>query len=66
MNDYPDRLLTRAEAAELLGLATQTLSNWASTGKGPRRVTVGSRSTRYRLSDLNAYMAGLETVEPVR
>lgn len=60
-----ERLLTRPEAAELLGLAPQTLANWASMGKGPRRVIVGSRSTRYRLSDLTAYMEGLETVEAV-
>ena len=33
--------------------------------KGPRRVIVGSRSTRYRLSDLLAYVEGLETVEAV-
>lgn len=60
-----ERLLTRPEAAEMLGLAPQTLANWASMGKGPRRVIVGSRSTRYRLSDLTAYVEGLETVEAV-
>ena len=60
-----ERLLTRPEGAELLGVAPQTLANWASMGKGPRFGRVGSRSVRYRLSDLLAYVAELETVEAV-
>ena len=60
-----ERLLTRPEAAAMLGLAVQTLANWASAGIGPRRVRVGARACRYRLSDLLAYVEGLETVEAV-
>lgn len=60
-----ERLLRRAEAAAMLNLKVQTLANWASAGKGPRRVRVGARAVRYRLSDITAYMAGLETVEAV-
>ncbi|MEY8655214.1 helix-turn-helix transcriptional regulator [Brachybacterium paraconglomeratum] len=60
-----ERLLTPPEAAELLGIAPQTLANWRSMGKGPRFVRVGSRSVRYRLSDLLAYVESLETVAAV-
>lgn len=60
-----ERLLTRPEAAELLGLAVQTLANWQNAGKGPRSVLVGARARRYRLSDLTAFMAELETTEAV-
>jgi predicted DNA-binding transcriptional regulator AlpA len=60
-----ERLLTRPEAGGMLGVAPQTLANWRSMGRGPRCVIVGSRSIRYRLSDLIAYMAELETVEAV-
>ena len=60
-----ERLLSRPEAAELLGLSVQTLANWHTLGKGPRSVVVGSRSRRYRLSDLLAYVEGLEAVEAV-
>lgn len=60
-----ERLLTRPEAADMLGLSVQTLANWHTLGKGPRSVLVGSRSRRYRLSDLLAYVEGLETVEAV-
>ena len=49
----------------MLGLSVQTLANWHTLGKGPRSVLVGSRSRRYRLSDLLAYVEGLETVEAV-
>ena len=60
-----DRLLTRPEAAAVLGVAPHTLANWASAGRGPRMCRVGARAARYRLSDLTAYMEGLETTEPV-
>lgn len=60
-----ERLLTRPEAAGMLGLSVQTLANWHTLGKGPRSVLVGSRSRRYRLSDLLAYVEGLEAVEAV-
>jgi hypothetical protein len=46
-----DRLLTRAEAADLLRLKPQTLGKWAMTGRHLPVVHVG-RSARYRLSDV--------------
>ncbi len=50
------KLLTRAEAAEYLGLRIQTLAVWAITGRyGLPMVKVG-RSVRYRQSDLDAWL----------
>jgi excisionase family DNA binding protein len=51
------KLLTRREAAELLGVKPQTLAVWAITGKyGLPLIHVG-RSVRYRLADLEAWLA---------
>ncbi|MGP9745960.1 helix-turn-helix transcriptional regulator [Brachybacterium sp. AOP29-B2-41] len=61
-----ERLLTRDEAARMLGLRPQTLSNWVVEKKGPRSVLVGSRARRWRLSDILAYIAELETVAAAR
>lgn len=49
-------MLRRAAAAKFLGLATQTLDNWRSTGRGPRFVKLGTRVV-YQRADLEAYLA---------
>jgi transposase-like protein len=38
---------TSAEVAKMLGISTDTLSNWRSVGKGPRFVTEGAKVTVY-------------------
>jgi predicted DNA-binding transcriptional regulator AlpA len=55
-----DRLLTEKEAAALLGLAPNTLRTWRSTGRAgqPCWCKIG-RACRYRLSDVQAYIAQL-------
>jgi len=58
MNRTPWRedRLTRAEAAEYLGLAKTTLEVWASTGRyGLPFVKIGRRAF-YRRSDLDAFV----------
>ena len=54
-----DRLLTRKEAAEILGFQPQTLARWKWEGREnrPREVRVGSRAIRYRASDLLQWIA---------
>ena len=50
-------LLTREQAATYLGLSPQTLSNWASTGRGGiPYVRVSARAVRYRQSDLDQWL----------
>lgn len=59
----PDRaqLLTTEQAAEFLSIKPQTLAVWRNTRRyGLPWVTVGARSVRYRLSDLEKFVeAGL-------
>lgn len=54
-----DRLLRQAEVQAMLGAAKSTVEQWRLKGQGPRFVKLG-RSVRYRLSDVNAYIASLE------
>ncbi|MEL0636503.1 helix-turn-helix domain-containing protein [Marinomonas sp. TI.3.20] len=49
-------LINRAQAAQRLGVSSQTLSVWASTGRyNLRYVKVGSR-VMYRITDLEAFL----------
>lgn len=47
--------LTRAEAAQYLGMAQSTLADWHRRGIGPASVKVGGRRF-YRLSALQAFI----------
>ncbi len=49
-------LLTRAQAAEFLGLAPQTLAVWATTGRHSLPMVKVGRAVRYRLSDLEQWL----------
>lgn len=51
-----NELLTRAQAAEYLGLKPQTLSIWASTGRYALRMIKVGRCVRYRKSDLDRFL----------
>ena len=51
-----DQLLTRRQAAEVLGLQPQTLAKWAVTGSHLPMVKVGARAVRYRQSELNKFI----------
>jgi predicted DNA-binding transcriptional regulator AlpA len=53
-----DILLTRSEAASMLRRSTSTLEQWARNGYGPKVTKIGLRGSRYRLSDLRAFLAG--------
>ncbi len=50
------RLLTEVEAADFLNRPVRTLQGLRVRGGGPAFVKMG-RSVRYRLSDLDAYVA---------
>ncbi|MBL8828898.1 MAG: helix-turn-helix domain-containing protein [Planctomycetaceae bacterium] len=52
----PTALLTRTEAAQLLGVKPQTLAVWASTGRYELPLVKCGRTVRYRQSDLQAWM----------
>ncbi len=51
-----ERLMTRQEAAEFLGLKPQTLNNWAVEQRHFPVIKIGGRCVRYRLSDLQRFI----------
>jgi predicted site-specific integrase-resolvase len=51
------KLLTRKEAADLLGLKPQTLAKWAMTGKNLPVVKLGNRTTRYLYADVISFIS---------
>ncbi len=52
-----EKLLTQAEAAELLAVQPASLEKWRWAGEGPRYHKVG-RLVRYSLEDLERWLAG--------
>lgn len=50
-------MLTRNEAALFLGVQPQTLTVWHSTGRYSLPVVKVGRSVRYRLADLEKWLA---------
>ena len=52
-------LLTTEQVADHLGVAPITLRKWRIYGAGPRFVRMG-RSVRYRMSAIEAFVAGRE------
>jgi excisionase family DNA binding protein len=57
-NDLTNELLTRQQAAELLGVRPQTLAVWASTKRYDLPVVkVGRNIVRYRRRDVEAFLA---------
>jgi hypothetical protein len=59
-------LLTPSQAAEYIGgVKPQTLAVWRMQGRGPRFVKVSGRHVRYRVRDLDEFLAArvVETSE---
>ena len=58
-------LLTCKEVAGRLRISEKALEHLRRRGTGPKHVSIGGtgRSVRYRLEDLNAYLAGLADQE---
>lgn len=50
------RLLQDTQAAEVLGIAVQTMRNWRYLGIGVPYVRLGSRTIRYDAADLERYI----------
>lgn len=49
-------LLKRKDAAAWLGITTSALAQLAYRGTGPKYVIIGTRTVRYRMSDLEDYV----------
>lgn len=51
-----DRLLTPAQAAEILGVTHQTLAVWRSTGRYNLPFVKVGRRVMYRLTDIQGFI----------
>jgi excisionase family DNA binding protein len=60
-----ERLLTRQEVADRLGVPVKTVATWAYTGVGPRYIRVGKHA-RYRSADVEAWCRKNEVGRLVR
>lgn len=49
-------LLKRKDAAEWLGISVPALAQLAYKGTGPKYIVIGTRTVRYRMSDLVEYV----------
>jgi excisionase family DNA binding protein len=56
LNPSTDPLYSRHEAAEYLGVATQTLAIWASTKRYHLRMVKVGRLAKYRKSELDRFV----------
>ena len=54
---YTSPLLTRKQAAEYLGVETETLHNWACTKRYNLKFYKVGRLAKYRIEDLNAFLS---------
>jgi excisionase family DNA binding protein len=57
MSNGLPKLLTRKEAAEILGVRPETLAVWHCTRRYKLPVVKVGRSCRYRLADLEQWLA---------
>ena len=55
------KLLTRREAAEILGIRPQTLATWACTDRYALPTIRVGRSVRYRAADLEGWLKSRTT-----
>lgn len=56
-NEYPD-LLSRAQAAEMLGVSIASIDNWAASGR-LKKIRMG-KAVRFNKEDLIASLNGLQ------
>ncbi len=62
MGDTQPRLLREGDAAELLTVSPRTLADWRYTGGGPRYIRLSGRAIRYRLAELERFIAERERI----
>ena len=56
-----DRLMTPDQAAQMLGIRKSTLGYYRKIHRGPKFVQIRANNFRYKLSDLQAYIAEQES-----
>lgn len=63
--NVPKELLSRKEAAEYLGVSESTLAIWKCTGRYQLPCVKVGRLVKYRLADLDAFIARNVVVKEV-
>lgn len=63
--DTFDSVLSLSELAACLGVSVQTIYDLRSQGRGPRGFRVG-RELRFRVSEIDAWLARLEEADAAR
>ncbi len=58
--DTTNLYLTVDQVAERLGVSRDTIWRWKRNGTFPKAVKLGGRTTRWRLSDIEAWEASCE------
>ena len=53
--------MSRQEVAEYLGVSPRTIEAWAERGQGPRYTKMNNKLTRYRRTDVDAWLADQPT-----
>ena len=56
-----NKIITRKEAAEILGLSPQTLAKWAMCGKNLPVIKLGNRTVRYLYADVMNFIESRRT-----
>lgn len=59
----PKRWMTRAEAAQYMGVTEHTIDNWRRQGKLTKHTIKGLQSVRYALEELDALVVPEEGVD---
>ncbi len=57
MSADPRAVIREAEAEAYLRLRSGTLRKWRRFGRGPKAIIIGRRYVRFRIEDLDAFMA---------
>ena len=55
-----EKLLTRSQVAEILGLSLCTIDAWRESRRGPTFIRFSRRAVRYRLADVNEFIQAHE------
>ena len=61
-----DTLIRRADLPRYLPVAVQTLARWASEGRGPKSVKVGSKTVAYRAGEIRLWLNDRSRMNTVR
>ena len=57
MTDAPERLMRRKEVQDLCGISAAMIYKLMDAGDFPKPMRIGERAVRWRLSEVNAWIA---------